>query len=122
MADTMQLLTAASRSVVLRDQHSWSSRVTRRETVMKPAPSLAFAHLAKGFTLALALAASIAAFACSAAGDETSWASRQNTAVVAQSSAVVAGRQRILAHPTHPDPATRYVEKLYKQLMRSTPP
>ncbi len=49
----------------------------------------------------------------------------QSTA--APSSPVAAEGQRILAHPADrqtadPDPATTYVEKLYKQLMRSTPP
>jgi hypothetical protein len=122
MADTMQLPTTASTDMPLRDQTCRSAHATRRQRAMKPVASTVFARLAKGLALPLALAAGIAAFACSAAADETSKASRQISAVAAPSSPVMAGRQRMLAHPNDPDPATTYVEKLYKQLMRSTPP
>ena len=125
MADTMQLLTAASMDVPLHDQTCRSARATRRRSAMKPGASNAFARLATGLTLAFVMSAGIAAVACSAAADETLTASRQTSAVAASSSPVVAGRLRILAHPTDrqtvdPDPATTYVEDLYKQLMRST--
>ena len=122
MADTMQLPTTASTEMPLRDPTCRSAHVTRRQRAMKPVASTVFARLAKGLALPLALAAGIAAFACSAAADETSKASRQISAVAAPSSPVVAGRQRMLAHPNDPDPATTYVEKLYKELMRSTRP
>ena len=89
---------------------------------MKPVASNVFTRLAKALTLALAMEAGIAAAPCYAAADETSKASRQTSAVAAPSSPLVAGRQRIFAHQTDPDPATTYIEKLYKQLMRSTPP
>jgi hypothetical protein len=82
---------------------------------------LPFARLAKGLALALAVMAGIAAAPCSAAADGMSKASRQTSIVAAPSSPVIAGRQRILAHQD-PDRATTYVEeKLYEQLMRSTP-
>ena len=68
MADTMQLLTAGSAGVPMCDQTSRSSRVTPRESVMKPAPSLAFSRLAKG--LALVLIAGISAAPGSAATNE----------------------------------------------------
>jgi hypothetical protein len=127
MADTMQVPTAASTNVLLRDQTCKSGHVTRRQSAMKPVARTVFARLAKGLALALAVVAGIAVAPCSAAADETPKASRQASAVAAPSSPLVAGRQRILAHPTDrqtvdPDPATTYVEKLYKQLMRSTPP
>jgi hypothetical protein len=121
MADTMQLLTAAFTDVPLRDRTCRSARATRRRSAMKPVAGHAFARLATGLTLAFVMSAAIAAVACSAAADETVTASRQTGAVAAPSSPVVAGRQRILAH-TDPDPATTYVEKLYKHLMRSTRP
>ena len=121
MANTMQLPTAASTDVPLRDQTCRSGRVTRRQNAMKPVASTVFAGLAKGLALRLAVVVGIAASSCSAAADETLKASHQTSAVAAPSSPVVAGRQRILAHPD-PDPATTYVEKLYKQLMRSTRP
>lgn len=121
-AVTMQLPTAASTDVPLRDQTCRSARAARHQSAMKPVASSVFTRLAKALTLALAIEAGIAAYPCSAAADETSKASRQTSAVAAPSSPVVAGRQRILAHPTDPDPATTYVEKLYKQLMRSNPP
>jgi hypothetical protein len=70
MADTMQLLTAVLAGVLLYDQPSRSSRLTRREGVMKPAPSLAFARLAKGLTLALAMIAGTAAATGFAAANE----------------------------------------------------
>ena len=70
MADTMQLLTAVLAGVLLYDQPSRSSRLTRREGVMKPAPSLAFARLAKGVTLALAVIAGTAAATGFAAANE----------------------------------------------------
>jgi hypothetical protein len=122
MANTMQLATAASTDVPLRDQTCKSARVAGRPSAMKPVASNAGARLAKSLALALVLAAGIAAPPCSAAAGEMSKASRQTSAIAATSGPVVAGRQRILAHPTDPDPATTYVEKLYKKLMRSTPP
>ena len=118
----MQLPTAASRAVPLRDQTCRSARATSRQSAMKPVASTVFTRLVKALTLALVMEAGIAAYPCSAAADETSKASRQTSAVAAPSSPVVAGRQRIFAHRTDPDPATTYVEKLYEQLMRSTPP
>lgn len=69
MADTMQLVTADSAAVPLCDQPSRPSRVTRRESVMKPASSAAFARLAKGLTLALAVIAGISLAPRSAAND-----------------------------------------------------
>ena len=120
MADTMQLLTTASTDVALCDQTCKSGRATRRQSPMQPVASTVYARLAKGLVLALAVVAGIAAASCSAAADETLKANRQISAVAAPSSPVVAGRQRILAHPTDPDPATTYVEKLYRHLMRST--
>ena len=121
MADTMQLFTAASTNVPLRDQTCKSACVTRRQSAIKPVASPVLARSAKGLALLLAVVAGIAAAPCSAAADETSKISRQTSVVAASSSPVVAGRQRILAHPDS-DPATTYVvEKLYKQLMRSTP-
>ena len=122
MADTMQLLTVASRDVPLRDQHSRSSHVTRQERVMRPVASNAFARLATGLTLALAVIAGTVAATRSAAADEMWKASRETSAAAAASSPVTPGPERILARPTDPDPATRYVEKLYKQLMRSPRP
>ena len=126
MADTMHLLTAASTDVPVRDEHSPSSRVTRRERVMRPVAGNACARLAKALTLALAVVAGIAAVACSAAADETSKASRQTSAVAIASRPAAAERQRIPAHRTDPqtvdpDPTTRLVEKLYEQLMHTTP-
>jgi hypothetical protein len=121
MANTMQRPMAASTDVRLRDQTCRSAHATRRQGAMKPVASTVFARLAKGLALRLAVVVGIAASSCSAAADETLKASHQTSAVAAPSSPVVAGRQRILAHPD-PDPATTYVEKLYKQLMRSTRP
>jgi hypothetical protein len=125
MADTMHLLTAASTDVPVRGEHSRSSRVTRRGRVMRPVASNACARLPKALTLALALIAGIAA-ACPAAADETSNASRRNSAVAIASRPAAAERQRIAAHWTDPqtvdpDPSTRLVEKLYEQLMHTTP-
>jgi hypothetical protein len=120
-AETMQLLNAASADVPLRDRACRSAHVTRRQSAIKPVASLAFARLAKGLALALAVMAGMAAAPCSAAADGMSKASRQTSIVAAPSSPVMAGRQRILAHQD-PDSATTYVEeKLYEQLMRSTP-
>ena len=120
MANTMQRLMAASTDVPLPDQTCRSAHATRRQSAMKPVASTVFARLAKGLALPLAVVVGIAASSCPAAADETLKASHQTSAVAAPSSPVVAGRQRILAHPD-PDPTTRFVEKLYEQLMRSTP-
>jgi len=109
----MQLRTAASRAVPLRDQTCRSARASSRQSAMKPVASTVFTRLVKALTLALAMEAGIAAYPCSAAADETSNASRQTSAVAAPSRPVAAGRKRILAHPTDPDPATTYVEELY---------
>ena len=122
MADAMQLFTAASTDVPLRDQTCRSGRVTRRQNAMKPVASTVFARLAKGLALRLAVVVGIVASSCPAAAGETLELSHQTSAVAAPSGPVAAGRQRILAHPTDPDPTTAYVEKLYKQLMRSTRP
>jgi hypothetical protein len=126
MADTMQLLTAASTDVVLRDQTCRSAHATRRQSAMRPAASNACARLPKALALALAVVAGIAAVACSAAADETSNTSRRNSAVAIASRPAAAERQRIPAHRTDPqtvdpDPSTRLVEQLYKQLMHPTP-
>ena len=126
MADTMHLLTAASTDVPVRGEHSRSSRVTRRERAMRPAVSNACARLPKALTLALAVVAGIAAVACPAAADETSNASRRNSAVAIASRPPAAERQQIPAHridpqTVDPDPTTRFVEKLYEELMHSTP-
>jgi hypothetical protein len=126
MTDTMHLLTAASTDVPVRDEHSRSSRVTRRERVMRPAAGYACARLPKALTLALAVVAGIAAVAGSAAADETSNASWWNSAVAIASRPAAAERQQIPAHRTNPqtvdpDPSTRFVEKLYEQLMHPTP-
>jgi hypothetical protein len=125
MADTMQLVTAASSDAQRRDEHSRSSRVTRRERVMRPVASKACARLARALTLALAVVAGIAAVACPAAADETSDASQRYSAVAIASRPPAAERQRIPAHRTDPqtvdpDPSTRFVEKLYEQLMHPT--
>jgi hypothetical protein len=122
MADTMHLLTAASTDVPVRDEHSRSSRVTRLERVMRPVASNGCAQLPKALALALAVVAGIAAVACPAAADETSNASRRNSAVAIASRPEAPERQRIPAHRTDPqtvdpDPTTRLVEKLYEQLM-----
>ena len=122
MADTMQLPTAASTDVPLRDQTCRSARATRRRSAMKPVASNTFARLTTGLTLAFVMSAGIAAVACSAAADETLTASRQTSAVAAPSSPVAAWHQTMPIHRTAPDPATTYVEDLYKQLMRSTRP
>ena len=126
MADTMQLVTAASSDAQRRDKHNRSSGVARLERVMRPVASNACAQLPKALTLALAVVAGIAAVACSAAADETSNASRRNSAVAIASRPAAAERQRIPAHRTDPqavdpDPSTRFVEKLYEQLMHPTP-
>ena len=127
MADTMQLVTAASSDAQRRDEHSRSSRVTRRKRVMSPpVVSNACARLPKAFTLVLAVVAGLAAVACSAAADEMSNASRRNSAVAIASRPAAAERQRIPAHRTDPqtvdpDPSTRFVEELYEQLMHPTP-
>jgi hypothetical protein len=125
MADTMHHLTAASTDVPVRGEHSRSSRVTRLERVMRSVASNACARLPKALTLALALVAGIAAAACPAAADETSNASPRNSAVAIASRPAAAERQRIPAHWTDPqtvdpDPSTRFVEKLYEQLMHPT--
>lgn len=120
MANTMQLPTAASTDVPLCDQTCRSALVTRRQSAMKPVATTVFARLAKGLALRLAVVVGIAAASCPAAAGETLKATHQTSAVAAPSDPVVAGRQRILAHPD-PDPTTTYVEELYKQLMRSTP-
>jgi hypothetical protein len=65
----MKLLIAGSAGVPLCDQLSGSSRVTRRESVVKPAPSLAFARLATSLTLALTVVAGTAATCSAAAGE-----------------------------------------------------
>lgn len=126
MSDTMQLPTAASTDVPLRDQICRSARVARRQSEMKPVASNASARLGKGLALVLAVVAGIAAAPCSAAANETSQASRQTVAVAVSSSAVAAARQRIFAQPAdhqtvNPDPSTRFVEKLYERLIRPTP-
>ena len=126
MADTMHHLTAASTDVPVRDEHSRSSRVTRRERVMRPVAGNACARLSKVLTLALAVVAGVAAVACPAEADETSNASRRNSAVAIASRPPTAERQRIPAYRTDPqtvdpDPSTRLVEKLYEQLMHPTP-
>jgi hypothetical protein len=126
MADMMHLLTAASTDLPVRDEHSRSSRVTRRKRVMSPpVVSNACARLPRALALALAVVAGIPALVCSAAADETSDASRRYSAVAIASRPGVAGRQRIPAHRTDPqtvdpDPSTRFVEKLYEQLMHPT--
>jgi hypothetical protein len=123
MPDTMHLLAAASGNVPLRHQDSRSARVTGRETVMKPPASIAFARRATALALALTVLAGIAAAPRSATSGETWKASRQTSVVAAPPSAMlVAGRQRIAVQPTgrrtvDPDPSTRFVEKLYKELM-----
>jgi hypothetical protein len=109
---------------------------------MKPAPSITFARVAMGVTLALAVIAGISAAPRSALADEApivfmlaqadqadsgihsdtlaGEASRQT-----RSGPIAAGRQLIPAQPTDPqtgdpDPGTTYVGKFFKQLMRST--
>ena len=126
MADTMHLLGAASTDIPVRDEHSRSSHVTRRERVMRPVAGNACARSPKALTLALAVVAAIAAVACSAAADETSNASRWSSTVAISSPPAAAERQRIPAHRTDPqtvdpDPSTRLIEQLYKQLMHTTP-
>jgi hypothetical protein len=125
MDNTMHLLTAASTNVPVRDEHSRSSLVTRRERVMRPVASNTCARLPKALTLALAVVAGIAAVARPAAADETSNASWRNSAVAIASRPAAAERQRVPVHRTDPqtvdpDPSTRFVEQLYEQLMHPT--
>jgi hypothetical protein len=142
MADRMHLLTAVSTDVPLCDQRSRSSRVTRRKSVMKPVVSIAFAELAKGLTLALAVIAGISAAPPSAVADKApivfmlaradqADSGIHSDALAAEanrqtrSTLTAAGRQLLPAHRSgsqsgDPDPETTYVEKLYKQLMRES--
>jgi hypothetical protein len=123
------------------DQRSRSSRVTRCKSVMKPAPSITFARVATGVTLALAVIAGISA-PRSAVADEApivfmlAQADQADSGIHSDSLAaeasrqtrpgpIAAGGQLIPTHPTDPqtgdpDSGTTYVEKFYKQLMRST--
>ena len=119
MADTMQLVTAASADMPLLERRCRSAPVGRRQSAVNPVADTGFARLAKGLTVAFA---GTAAVACAAAVDEAANASRWTSAVAVPSSPVVAERQRTLAHPTDSDQATTYVEQLYKQLMRSSRP
>jgi hypothetical protein len=121
MAATMQC-TAASTDVRLRDQICRLARVARRPSAIKPVASNARTRLTKALALALAVMAGIAVAPRSAAADETSNASRQTSAVAIASRPGAAQRLRISAHRTDSDPATEFVEKLYKELMRATPP
>jgi hypothetical protein len=127
---------------LLREFGLRSSRVTRCKSVMKLAPSITFARVAMGVTLALALIAGFSAAPRSALADEApivfmlaqadqadsgihsdtlaGEASRQT-----RSGPIAAGRQLIPAQPTDPqtgdpDPGTTYVGKFFKQPMRST--
>jgi hypothetical protein len=124
------------------DQRSRSSRVTRCKSVMKPAPSITFARVATGVTLALAVIAGISAAPRSAVADEApivfmlAQAEQADSGIHSDTLAgeasrqtmsrpIAAGRQLIPAQPTDPqtgdpDPGTTYVEKFFKQLMRST--
>ena len=112
MAGTMQLVTAASADMPLRERRCRSAPVGRRQSAINPVADTGFARLAKGLTVALVMSAGIAAVACSAAADEAAKASRWTSVVAAPSSPVAAERQRTLAHPTDSDPATTYVEQL----------
>jgi hypothetical protein len=127
------------------DQRSRSSRVTRCNSVMKSAPSITFARVATGVTLALAVIAGISAAPRSAVADEApivfmlAQAEQADSGIHSDTlageasrptrSGPAAGRQLIPAQPTDPqtgdpDPETTYVgkffKKFFKQLMRST--
>jgi hypothetical protein len=117
--------TATSTDARRHDQHSRSLRVRRRDRVTRPTSGHGSGRLAKGMALALAVIAGIAVAPCSGAATETSKASRQTSAIAEPSGPVTAERQWITAHRTDPqtvdrDPTTRFVEKLYKQLIRPT--
>jgi hypothetical protein len=105
MADTLQLLTAGSAGVRMCDQPSRSSRVTRRESVMKPAPSLAVARLAKGLTLAFAVIAGISAAPRSAAADNNPIRFIPPL-----------GGETVSITDSDPDPATQFHGKVYREL------
>jgi hypothetical protein len=119
-----------------------SSRVTMCKSVVKPAPSITFARVATGVTLALAVIAGISAAPRSAVADEApivfmlAQADQADSGIHSDSLAaeasrqtrprpIAAGGQLIPTQPTDPqtgdpDSGTTYVEKFYKQLMRST--
>jgi hypothetical protein len=118
-----------------------SSRVTMCKSVVKPAPSITFARVATGVTLALAVIAGISAAPRSAVADEApivfmlAQAEQADSGIHSDTlageasrpprSGPAAGRQLIPAQPTDPqtgdpDPETTYVGKFFKQLMRST--
>jgi hypothetical protein len=127
---------------LLREFGLRSSRVTRCKSVMKPAPSITFARVAMGVTLALAVIAGISAAPRSALADEApivfmlAQADQADSGIHSDTLAgeasrqtragpIAAGRQLIPAQPTDPqtrdpDPGTTYVGKFFKQLMRST--
>jgi hypothetical protein len=142
--ECIRLYSDNAESDALCDQRSKSSRVTRCKSVMKPAPGITFARVTMGIALALAMIAAISAPPRSAVADEVPIGfmlaradqadSGIHSATLAsearsqtRSMPMAAKRQLIPAHPSgsqtgDPDPATAYVEKLYKQLMRSTSP
>jgi hypothetical protein len=113
--------------------------VTSCKSVIKPAPSITFARLATGATLALAVIAGISAAPRSAVADEApivvmlaradqagsgihggtlaAAASRQT-----RSRPIAVGPQLIPAHPTDRETGDADPEKFCKQLIDSTPP
>jgi uncharacterized lipoprotein YbaY len=129
---------------LLREFGLRSSRVTMCKSVVKPAPSITFAQVATGVALALAVIAGISAAPRSAVADEApivfmlAQADQADSGIPSDtlageasrqtgSSPIAAGGQLIPAHRSDsqtgdPDPDKGYVEKLYKQLMRSTRP
>ena len=120
MADTMQLLTAASTDVRLRRQICRSAGVSRRESVMTLAPSLAFGCLTKGLTLALAVIAGISAEPGSAAANENPIVFIPTLGGEAVSM-VDSELPPILDHSSDiqtvdPDPATQFHGKAYREL------
>ena len=120
MADTMQLLTANSADAPLCDQPSRPSRATRRESVMTPAPSLAFGRLTRGLTLALAVIAGISAEPGSAAANENPIVFIPTLGGEAVSM-VDSELPPILDHSSDiqivdPDPATQFHGKAYREL------
>jgi hypothetical protein len=127
---------------LLREFGLRSSRVTMCKSVVKPAPSITFARVATGVALALAVIAGISAAPRSAVADEApivfmlAQADQADSGIPSDTLAgeaspqtrlgpIAAGRQVIGAQPADPqtgDPhhETTYVERIFKQLMRST--
>ena len=119
MPDTMQLLTAASTDVPQRDQTCRSARTTRRQGAMKPAPSLAYARLAQGLSLALAVIAGISLAPRSAAANDNPIVfipSLGGEAVSMTDSEMPLMLDWRDVQTVDPDPAARFHGKVYREL------